>query len=107
MDLAESTFSSKRPDKALESAVCHMISLVFLTLGRECLSSYDTLFELIQVSSPTPVIALFARARAPDSPDYPPPCPVPLRCRHQHLHSIQKPAMLHMGGVTDAHLGLV
>lgn len=49
VDLAESTFSSKRPDKALEAAVCQMISLVFLTLGRDCLASYDTLFEMIQV----------------------------------------------------------
>lgn len=51
VDLAESTFSSKRPDKALETAVCQMISLVFLTLGRDCLSAYDSLFDLMQVCS--------------------------------------------------------
>eukprot|EP00892_Ulva_mutabilis_P012448 jgi/Ulvmu1/9576/UM054_0006.1 len=48
VDLAESTLSSKRPDKALETAVCQMMALVFLTLGRDCLSAYDSLFELIQ-----------------------------------------------------------
>lgn len=58
VDLAESTFSCKRPDKALEAAVCQMISLVFLTLGRDCLSAYDSLFELIQVGllKPSPRI---------------------------------------------------